>query len=147
MAKRYSDKEKASALALLAANGGNVNRTAHEAGIPRKTLEQWAKDRTLHPDVAELRQEKILELSELLENEIRAIFDSMKTKRPEALYSTLGVVAGILIDKKQLLDGKATQRSEVVNLSDDERAERITSLLERARARRDGDAAEERTLH
>jgi hypothetical protein len=40
--RMYSDEEKASALAALAANGGNALLTAQQTGVPRTTLRKWA---------------------------------------------------------------------------------------------------------
>lgn len=113
MAKRqYSDNDKATALAALDANGGNVAKTAKELNMPRITLKEWADGR-VHPDVSEIRHEKQLELSELIENELRLIFTEMGTKRASATYANLATAAGIFVDKKQLLAGKATERKEV----------------------------------
>ncbi len=41
--RHYSEEERASALAALAANGGNIKRTASPLGISEKTLNNWAK--------------------------------------------------------------------------------------------------------
>ncbi len=111
--RQYSDSEKATALAALDANGGNVSRTAKQLNIARKTLAGWAESRGVHPEVADLRHEKRLDRSELIDEEIRAIFEAMKKKRKGAWYSHLVVGLGVLIDKKQLLEGKATERKEV----------------------------------
>ena len=39
--RKYSEKERANA---LAADGGNLNHTTKQLGIPEKTLGNWAKD-------------------------------------------------------------------------------------------------------
>lgn len=45
MAKHsYTDAERAAALAVLQANGGNMLRTSKATGIPRTTLITWAGD-------------------------------------------------------------------------------------------------------
>ena len=50
MAKRsYSDEQKASALAALAANGGNARLTAAQVGVPRTTLLKWAAGKAFTP--------------------------------------------------------------------------------------------------
>src|SRR5215831_21263449 len=45
MAKRrvsaYSDEQRAQALAVLAACGGNVSEAARRVGVPRRTLQRW----------------------------------------------------------------------------------------------------------
>jgi transcriptional regulator of acetoin/glycerol metabolism len=43
---RRGDECRAAALAALEANRGNVARTARQLGLPRKTLEGWARGRT-----------------------------------------------------------------------------------------------------
>ena len=53
MAKRsYSDEEKASALAALAAISGNVKQTASQTGVPRATLQRWASGELRPPPPA-----------------------------------------------------------------------------------------------
>ncbi len=43
--RRYSDQEKAEALAALDANGGNLLKTSEQIGIPRQTIQEWASGR------------------------------------------------------------------------------------------------------
>ncbi len=71
MGKRtYSDTEKATALAMLDANRGNLSRTQRETSVPRSTLREWRDGR--HPgEVADIRQEKRVELAGLLEQVLR----------------------------------------------------------------------------
>lgn len=130
MAKRsYSDVDKATILAALDANGGNVNKTAKELHIPRATIQEWMNGR-VSDDVPNIRQEKKLELSELIDNEIYAIFEAMQTKRNTAAYSNLATAIGILVDKKQLLAGKATERKEVTGKDGGAIETRVTMLSE-----------------
>lgn len=59
MAKRsYSDEQKASALAALAANGGNVNLTSGQIGVPRHTLLKWAFGEGAHTSVTDIGHQK-----------------------------------------------------------------------------------------
>lgn len=51
--RKYSDEEKAEALAVLVANGGNLNGTAKQLGINRHTLTYWAQG-NVHPAVVEI---------------------------------------------------------------------------------------------
>lgn len=110
--RQYSDNDKATALAALDANGGNVTKTARETKIPASTITEW-RDGRIHADVTDIRDEKVLELSELVEIELRAIFAEMGVKRATASYANLATAAGIFVDKKQLLAGKATERKEL----------------------------------
>lgn len=119
---KYSDVDKATALAVLDANGGNVKKTATDTGIPRNTLAEWAKGR-VSDEVPGIRHETRLELAALIDAELNAIFAEMNNKRELATYKDLATAAGIFTDKKQLLEGKATARVEsrdLSKLSDDE---------------------------
>lgn len=51
--RRYSDSERAEALAALAANAGNRAKTARQLGIPRQTLAEWVAAGELAPGVFE----------------------------------------------------------------------------------------------
>lgn len=109
MSKRsYSDRQKAEALAALDANGGIVNRTANQLGIPRKTLEQWAKDIGTGEDVAHIRQEKRIDLAQSLEDVAYKLVEAMPGKISEANLQQIATSAGIAIDKMRLLRGEAT---------------------------------------
>lgn len=67
MAKRqYSDTERGTALALLDTNRGNVARTSRETEIPQTTIRDW-RDGHHHPKVADIREEKKVELAALFE--------------------------------------------------------------------------------
>ncbi|MFL5340904.1 MAG: transposase [Gemmataceae bacterium] len=125
--RRYTDEEKATALAALAANGGNVDRTARELSIPRKTLERWARG-GVHPQVAQSGQEKRLPLVDVFEDIARR---SLGCVTDEKLKNTdaqkLVTTAAIATDKAQLLRGQPTRITEDVSkLTDAELdAERI----------------------
>lgn len=43
-ARRYTPEDRAAALAALAANQGNVARTARQCGVPRPTLIRWMQE-------------------------------------------------------------------------------------------------------
>lgn len=144
--RRYDDKFRASALLLLEAAGypnkdGALATVSKNIGVPHNTLRNWFHGER-NPVPSDVRQEKREELSDLLRNEIDGALGAMKGARDGASYRDLGTVAGILIDKLQLITGKPTERNEVVDngISDDERANRIAAILDRARERRDGRA-------
>lgn len=146
--KQYDDKFRASAVVMLEAAGypdkpGALTQTAKHLGVPAMTLSRWFKAKN-NPPPNELVTEKRLELIDLVKNELDAIFRAMPAVRGEASYRDLGTVAGILADKKQLLEGKATERIEHDHsgLTDEQRATRIAELLDASRTRRDGRAAE-----
>lgn len=135
MSKRqYSDSEKASALAALDANGGNVNQTAKQLSIPRKTLAMWASNRHLSADVADIRQEKKKELSEKLEDLAHAIVDILPAKLESTPVRDLAGALIVAVDKMQLLKGAPTNISkDVSERSNEERAARILELVRPAK--------------
>lgn len=99
--RRYSDEFRASALAALAANGGNVDRTAKALGIPTHTLENWSKGQ--NPVSPELGQQKKLDLGNELEQFVYRL-----VHHPIAEGSNLkdvGIAVGIACDKLLALKG------------------------------------------
>lgn len=110
--RRYSDEDKAAALATLDAMDGNVNGAARKLGIAESTLRSWNNDRGVHPVVANLREKKKGELADRLKEIAHEIIDGMPDKISEASLRDSGVTLGIVLDKLQLLSGAATSRNE-----------------------------------
>jgi transposase-like protein len=142
--KRYDDKFRASAVVMLEAAGypdqkGALEQVAKQLSVPRPTLHRWFKGKN-NPPPPELVTEKRADLKALIEDEIYGVLANMKDAREFAEYRELGTVFGILVDKLQLLKGKPTEIVDDASLTDEDRASRIASLLERARARRVGRA-------
>ena len=141
--KRYDDKFRASAVVMLEAAGypdrkGALSQVGRNLGVPISTLRGWY-NATRNPAPAELRNEKRMSLAEMLKAEINGALGEMPNARQDAGYRDLGTVAAILIDKLQLLEGKATERIE--HISPEQRADRIRELFDIARDRRDQQAA------
>ncbi len=125
MAKRsYTIEEKASAIALLEANGGNLSKTAKQLGIPRTSLIAWRDGEGVGASVEEIRQSQKREFTELvvkkereildiLREEIYAAAETLPHKRHEADYADVVRAIAIFIDKMQLLTGGATSRHEL----------------------------------
>ena len=142
MAKRksYDDQFRASAVVMLEAAGypereGALSYVAGHIGVPISTLRGWF-NASHNPPPAELRNKKRLDLREAVRAELDNVFAAMEGVRQDASYRDLVTAAGILVDKLQLLEGKPTERSEQnvsVSMTDEERAARITAILERAR--------------
>jgi hypothetical protein len=106
--RHYSDEEKAAALAALKANGGNIDRTAQQVGVPRNTLRRWI----VHPDHAappHLRQQKTLDLSAKLENIANLLADAIPDKIGPATVLQCATSMAIAIDKKRVLDEKPSR--------------------------------------
>jgi transposase-like protein len=137
MSKRqYSDNDKATALAVLDANQGNVKGTARQLSIPHKTLDEWAKGRNQHPEVAVLRTDKKQELHGLFEQVARLYLG--QAMEEATIKKTSGkdsvIAAATATDKMRLLTEQATSISkDVTEHSHEERANRILELVKPAR--------------
>jgi transposase-like protein len=127
MAKRsYTDDERGNALAALAANAGNVNKTARQMGIPVKTLRNWARGER-HPESAQMGQRKKGPLADVFEELTRQLLGGMTpAKIAAATLQQLATSAGIAVDKMQQLRGKPTIVTET--LTEQELDARIRQL-------------------
>jgi hypothetical protein len=135
--RHYGDEERASALAALAANGGNIKRTANQLGIPEKTLSNWAKGIS-HPESAINGDQKKGNMADALEAVAWKLIEVMPTKVSKATLSQVATSLGIAIDKMRLLREQATSISGQGGLTDEQRLECIREVLERVRRRRLG---------
>jgi len=141
MSKRqYSDNDKAIALATLDANEGDLKKSARNLQIPLSTLTDWANDRGVNKDVTDIRALKKRELADKLEEVAHALTDNILI-RAQSDFSVLiplkdfAVTLGIAIDKMQVLKGEPTSISkDVTSHSNEERADRILSLVKPAKA-------------
>ena len=129
---RYSDEEKATVLATLDANEGNVALTARQLGMPDSTLRGWAKGRGTHEEIAELRDQKKGELSERLEAIAHQLVDALPGKIDEASLQQTATSLGITIDKMQLLKQKPTG---ILDVNVNDARERIAHLINQQAAR------------
>lgn len=107
--RQYSDAEKATALAALAANSGDLRGTARTIDIPKSTLEQWA-----NKAASATTDDKKKNLADELEAIALKLVAVMPDKIQAATLQQIATSLGITVDKMQLLRGKATERSEVV---------------------------------
>ena len=113
--KRYDDKFRATAVVMLEAQGypnekGSLERVSKGLGVPGRTLSRWFRAENNPPPDNIVREIKG-ELTDLIDNELNEIFKAMHAVRPDASYRDLGVVSGILADKKQLLSGSPTENT------------------------------------
>lgn len=132
MARReYSDEDKATALAALNANGGNVHRTAKDLGIPRATLARWSQGVAINSNVSNLEQHKKRVLADELEEIAQQLAGALAGKMAEASLQQTATSLGIVIDKMQLLRGKPTAINEEVTDARD----RLAHLVNRFAAR------------
>lgn len=108
--RKYSDEDRATALAALDANSGDYLKTSKMLHIPRTTLIEWDKGR-VHPVVSAIRQEKKGDLAARLEELAGLLVDDLTSAetRRAASFSQLATGLGIAVDKMRLLRGESTE--------------------------------------
>lgn len=141
---RYTDEYRASAVAMLQAQGypdkpGALMEVANYLHIHYSVISRWYRA-VQNPPPRKLAQIKKEQLIKLIKQEIHAALREMDNARQDADYRALATAVGILTDKMQLLEGEPTERHEHT-LTTEERTQRVTQLLETARTRRDGQSA------
>ena len=114
---RYSAEEQAAALAALAENNGNVDKTAAQLGIPHSTLRTWRDATVAVPDANIVTQQKLIRAVKWDQVQDMGVERALEAL-PTASARDAAVVAGIAVDKAALLRGEATQ---VVEHRDDAR--------------------------
>ena len=141
MAKRrsYTDVERAEALAALDANGGDEALTARQLGVPRTTIQEWAKGRVSR-DVPELRQEKKEGLADRLEAVAHQLLSLFPDKAKDANLQQVATSFGIAIDKMRLLREQPTNITGD-GISDAERVARFRALVEQFRRETSGNGS------
>jgi hypothetical protein len=86
---------------------GALTAVSNRLDVPLSTLRRWFIKQQ-NPPPADLVNEKREDLRKLIDDELHEIFAEMGSARPDASYRDLGWVAGVLFDKKQILDGQPT---------------------------------------
>lgn len=137
---RFSDEFRAQAILMLDAAGwpdrrGALVIVARQLGIKHQTLSNWAR-RVQNPPPQNMLQKKGFDLMQAIRDELQAILEELPNARPDADFKELATSFGIFVDKLQLLEGKATERVEL--LTEQERTDRLAAIFEAARTRRDG---------
>ena len=108
--RRYSDEDRANALAALAANGGNVSKTARDLDIPEPTLRCWATGER-HPEALQMRDGKMADLADRLEEVAWKLSDAIPGKIGKASLKDTAISLGITVEKMRLLRDKPTSIS------------------------------------
>src|SRR6185369_5422822 len=118
----YSLERKAEVLALVQANGGNIDRTAKETGIPHQTIRFWFAN---SHRFSNLQIQKELDLASKSESNAHLLANSIASHNlDEASLSQKATAFGIMVDKMQLLRGQPTSINEHVN------SENLTVILQ-----------------
>lgn len=105
---RWSEDDKARALAALDANGGNVKGTSRQLGIPQSTLRGWRNGIGTNATVTKKRDENARELKEEMRDLVYLLLEKLPDKLDKASAKEMMVGLGIAVDKLQLLEGKPT---------------------------------------
>jgi hypothetical protein len=111
--RRYSDDDRAKALAALAANGGNVNLTARELEIPEATLRSWHNG-TSHPEASQDFAAQKSELAARWLKVANVALDVLDKGGEDLRVRDAATVAGIATDKMLLLRGDAPPAGAVI---------------------------------
>lgn len=118
--KSYDDKFRAGAIVMLQAQGYPANKykleeVARHLGVPTRTLRRWymgehgkPPDDVVQEQKAEL-VDRLQDLANKLVDTAMAIVEDTDSVTIQQVVTSLGIV----IDKKQLLEGKATERKEL----------------------------------
>lgn len=121
--RSYSDKEKAVALAMVEAAGGNIARAAAHTGIPERTLNGWTRGDGVHPEVVEIRDGKKRDLADAFEaicvkalgltstglDELQAALETAPDEKIAEIVRTAVGAAKVSGEMMQLLRGDPTQ--------------------------------------
>lgn len=165
--REYSEADRSIALAALAANGGNVARTMREVGVSRERLVEWRDSGIANcgdggregsgtaddGDGLQIRECKMqiadggsgggrAALADRLEHVAHLLIDAIPAKLPTADLRTLGTCLGLALDKMRILREEPAATSPTPSLTEEERAERISELLQRAVDRHTASAAD-----
>jgi transposase-like protein len=144
--RRYSDEERAQALAALAANGGNISLTAKQLDIPIKTLSNWANG-IRHPESAQMGNEKKKLMADVLEEIAWKLIDAIPGKVKKAPLGQTVTSMAIAVDKMRLLRNLPTElpgAAQALDLSKltDEELEEYDRLLAKAAIGGEGETSE-----
>jgi transposase-like protein len=140
----YPEEKRIEAVALYAATG-SFERVSDLSGVPVGTLKSWRKAEWFQELLREIRQENNEKIdskfTDIIEGALEQLEDRIvngdwvQTSKGELLRKPVGakdlsLVAAINVDKRQLLRGEATSRTESVGKSDEKQIGRLEKLAE-----------------
>ncbi len=143
---RYDDEFRASAVIMLQVEGypnrkGALQRVATQTGVSHTVLRDWFH-RNHNPPPSEVLQQRKKELNEMLKDLAYRLIDAIPGKLKDASAATVATTLGIVVDKMLLLEKQPTERIQHdITITDEERANRLASIFDSARARRDRQSA------
>lgn len=135
---RYSDDYRASAVIMLQAAGyperrGALMEVANHLGVSHSLIRRWHQH-SQNPPPSKMVQIKKDDIILLLKKQLVAAIRELPNALPDAPYFDIARSIGIIVDKLQLLEGEPTERL-ALELSDSDRSEQVTEILNAARAR------------
>lgn len=113
----YDEQAKARVYLALAANSGNVKRTARETGVPETTVRNFKKEFEKNPPSTEVVKTEF-ETGDYvgeLETLRKELAVALRKKIPDMTGNQLAVSYGIIDDKLTRARGLATERTEHVH--------------------------------
>lgn len=140
----YPEEKKIEAVTLYAATG-HFGRTSDISGIPEDTLRKWRKQEWFQALLIEIRTENNEKLdskfTEIVERSLDQLVDRVEKGdyhvlrdgslvRKPISAKDLSLVAAINVDKRQLLRGEPTSRSESVGSVEEKAVGRLEKLAE-----------------
>ena len=133
--RRYTEEDRAVALAAYEANANNLKRTARYCNIPINTLRRWLQGGETNAAVSQLRPQKKGDLAAALEAIAWQCVEAIPARMGEASLREVATTLGIAVEKMQLLRGKPTTiNDDLSSLSDAELDRRIAEAQRRAAA-------------
>ena len=111
---KYTAADKAKVFALLAANDGNVKRSARDGGYPENTVRRWRNEFKETPPDLELIEQAV---GDFVEDADRVRFKALRKIEEmidagKATVSALNVTVGVLTDKIDRARGLDVRRVE-----------------------------------
>lgn len=127
--RRYTRRQKATA--VIAAEMSSMTAVAEAQGIPLTTLDYWMDQ----PEFVLLRKKTRDDMAEESAALAHKVLGEITRRLSEFEPRDMTILFGVLVDKSQLLSGKATARTEslTAGMDDHERA-KLKEVLLRATA-------------
>lgn len=128
--RRYSDEEKAQALAFVQACGGQYKQASTATGIPWTTLREWNEGRGVVPKVADIRSDREKSLLERLEARVDLLLGAVTPDRIEtASLVQVTTALGTLIDKAAALRKSQAVTPEELARQMDEQRQQVAGII------------------
>lgn len=110
--RQYGDRQRATVLAVLEAQDGNIAATVRITGVPYKTISDWRDSLSNDPEIASYREESKQSLSLKLENLAHKLVDAAPKKIRKASLAQVATAFDLSIKNLQLINGQPTSITE-----------------------------------